>query len=382
MDGNKESGTPLSQSLVANIQLGLPGTISKLSAKMRFIDLMAPLLKEAGVIKNVELLHPFSIRASGISTSNRTTNAFGGILYAAGAVRQDVLIQEGAIYKTRQESLVSVDEIDDLDLNKKLKFINMINTYRLLEEMMNDDEKPDLIMTDIPLVLERSDAPPEGWSNVQELYKKCRAVIKQFWVKNKENIFPFNEQGVKVASIGSKRFGAVIFAINKENISYVADRIDLDKVARIETEMPRIREVGIKRLLQGILVKRTRTAAFQFDVVNKDNRLEPELLRNLGVTGMHIKAGNNTPPLLVEVVGSVTDWTPGRLDRLASEVMTLITFDQAKALPIPLWYAKYALKPLEVKPGVLEFYKAQTRERLKNEDLEQVWKQDLDAFED
>lgn len=97
---------------------------------------------------------------------------------------------------------------------------------------------------------------------------------------------------------------------------------------------------------------------------------------------MHIKAGNNTPPLLVEVVGSVTDWTPGRLDRLASEVMTLITFDQAKALPIPLWYAKYALKPLEVKPGVLEFYKAQTRERLKNEDLEQVWKQDLDAFED
>jgi hypothetical protein len=125
MDGFKESGTPISQSIVANIQLGLPATVSKLSSKMRFIDKIAPTLKESGVIRNIELINPLTIKASGISSTNRTSNAFGGILYVAGAVRQDVLIDDGSIYKTRQESIVDVDEIDDLDNQKKLKFIDI-----------------------------------------------------------------------------------------------------------------------------------------------------------------------------------------------------------------------------------------------------------------
>ncbi len=66
---------------------------------------------------------------------------------------------------------------------------------------------------------------------------------------------------------------------------------------------------------------------------------------------MHIKAGNNTPPLLIEVLGKASDWDSQMLDDLCSEIMSLITFDQVKALPIPLWYAKYALKPIDVRPG-------------------------------
>src|SRR5690348_7939517 len=85
--------------------------------------------------------------------------------------------------------------------------------------------------------------------------------------------------------------------------------------------------------------------------------MEPANVRDLGLIGMHIKAGNNTPPLLIEVLGKANDWDSEMLDTLCSEIMSLITVDQAKALQIPLWYAKYALKQIEARPGVLEYYK-------------------------
>jgi len=386
MDGFKENSTPLSQSIVANIQLGLPATVSKLSSKMRFIDKIAPALKESGVVRNIELITPLAIKASGIAATNRTSNAFGGMLYVAGAVRQDILISEGSIYKTRQESIVDVDEIDDLDNQKKLKFIDIINVYKLLSELMEDDEKPELVLVDVPLVLERSDAPLEDRRDIIKFYNKCRETIKFFWDKYKDMVYPFNENGIKIVSVGTKRFGAIIYALTEDNLVYIPDEVDKSIIKKMEELMPKIQDVGIKRLLTGILVKRTRTAAFQYDGLNKDNRIEPEIIRDAGLIEMHIKAGNTTPPLLVEVLGSTKDWSSEMLDELASQVISLIAFDQKKALPLPLWYAKYALKPVEAtnngKNVILEYYKTQAREMLQNEALENIWKEDLDVFED
>lgn len=386
MDGVKQDQTTISQSIVANIQLGLPATVSKLSAKMRFIDRVAPTLKDGGVIRNIELINPVTINASGIACSNRTSNAFGGILYVSGAVRQDILIKDGTIYKTKQESKVEVDEIDDLDSQKKLKFIDIINAYKLLTELMEQEEKPELVMLEVPLLLERADAPLEDRTDIVNIYNKCRKVILKFWDKYKNDVYPFNKDGIKIASVGNKKFGAIIFALDDENMKYIPDKIDKNIIAKMGALMPKLKEVGIKRLMTGILVKRTRTAAFQYNGINKDNRLEPEELRDIGLIGMHIKAGNTTPPLLVEVLGTVNDWDTNMLDELAAQIISLITFDQEKALPMPLWYAKYSLRPIEAtdngKNRILEYYKAQAREALKNEDLESIWKENLDVFEE
>ncbi|MBE6063999.1 hypothetical protein [Clostridium cochlearium] len=382
MSGNQDIGVPISQSIVANVQLGLPSTVSKLSSKMRFIDKVAPLLKEQGVVRTLDLIQPLTIKCAGIATTNRTTNAFGGVLYISGAVRQDVLIQEGSIYQTKQESIVDVDEIDDLDSQKKLKFIDMVNAYKLLETTMEEENLPDLIILDVPLLLERADAPLDDRMDILKYYDLCRDTIAKFWEEHKDKIYPFNKNGVKIASIGTKRFGAIFFALTNENLKYVPDPLGESITSQLEKYMDNIRSVGIKRLLRGILVKRSRTAAFQFDGITNDNRMEPANVRDLGLIGMHIKAGNNTPPLLIEVLGKANDWDSEMLDTLCSEIMSLITFDQAKALPIPLWYAKYALKPIEARPGVLEYYKSHTKEMLKNEDLETIWKEDLDVYEE
>ncbi|SKB73063.1 hypothetical protein SAMN02745120_0086 [Acetoanaerobium noterae] len=384
MSGNKS--TPISQSIVANIQLGLPATVSKLSSKMRFIDKIAPILKEGGVIRDIDLIDPLTIKASGIATVNKTTEAFGGMLYVAGAVRQDILIDRNSIYETKQDSIVDVDEIDDLDATKKLKFIDIINAYKLLEDIFNNDDRPDLVIVDTPLMLERADSPLSDRIDVINLYERCKKTIENFWHQNKDKIYPFSEYGVKIASVGNKRFGAVVFALSDENIQYVNDKINDEVVGKINIHMNKLKDVGIKRLLKGVLVKRTRTAAFQFDGINKDNRLEPEVLRSMGLTGMHIKAGTYTPPLLVEVMGGVKDWDTQKLDQLAAEIISLTTFDQKKALPISLWYAKYALKPLEAQDNgqnaLLKVYKGQVRHMLQSQDLEKVWKEDFDAFEE
>lgn len=382
MSGNQDIGVPISQSIVANVQLGLPSTVSKLSSKMRFIDKVAPLLKEQGVIRTLDLIQPMTIKCAGISTSNRTTNAFGGVLYISGAVRQDIFIKEGSIYQTKQESIVDVDEIDDLDSQKKLKFIDMINAYKLLGDTMEEDNPSDLIIMDVPLLLERADAPLDDRLDILKYYELCKETIREFWEKNKDKIYPFKENGVKIASIGTKRFGAIFFALTNENLKYVPDPLGESITSQLENYMDNIRTVGIKRLLRGILVKRSRTAAFQFDGITNDNRMEPANVRELGLMGMHLKAGNNTPPLLIEVLGKASDWDSEMLDRLCSEMMSLITFDQVKALPIPLWYAKYALKPIEARPGVLEYYKSHAKEMLKSEDLEAIWKEDLDVYEE
>lgn len=209
MSGNQDIGVPISQSIVANVQLGLPSTVSKLSSKMRFIDKVAPLLKEQGVVRTLDLIQPLTIKCAGIATTNRTTNAFGGVLYISGAVRQDVLIQEGSIYQTKQESIVDVDEIDDLDSQKKLKFIDMVNAYKLLETTMEEENLPDLIILDVPLLLERADAPLDDRVDILKYYDLCRDTIAKFWEEHKDKIYPFNKNGVKIASIGTKRFGAI-----------------------------------------------------------------------------------------------------------------------------------------------------------------------------
>ena len=241
---------------------------------------------------------------------------------------------------------------------------------------------PELIIMDIPLLLERSDAPLSDRIDIIKPYEDCKKTIAKFWDEYKDKIYPFNKNGVKIASVGNKRFGAIFFALTKENIKHVSDPIGDKIISELDQYMSKIQTVGLKRLLKGILVKRSRTAGFEFDGITNDNRMEPESVKKLGLMVMHMKAGNNTSPMQIELIGKASDWETEMLDKISSEIMTLITFDQAKALPIPLWYAKYALKPIEARPGVLEFYKTHAKEMLKNEDLEAMWKEDLDVFDE
>ena len=45
---------------------------------------------------------------------------------------------------------------------------------------MEDDEKPELVLVDVPLVLERADAPVDDRKDTIIAYNKCRDTIESF----------------------------------------------------------------------------------------------------------------------------------------------------------------------------------------------------------
>lgn len=383
MDGIYKENS-LAQSLVASVQLNLPGTVSKLSAKMRFIDKIAPVLKKAGLVKNVITVPSISVKVTGISTAHRAIPAFGGILYISAAVGQDVYIQNGSIHKTRQDSSVEMDEIDDFDFSKKIRLIEIRNAYKILSKTLENPDCSEVILLEAPLMLDRSDVPPTERIEVVEQFSKTVKLLEDFWNKYQSRIYPYNKNGIKLISVGSGKLGAIISALGSEHREFIVDNIDYDQLTEIlKPEMlGKVKSLGVKRLLNGIMNEYCRSAAFQAEAINPDTRFEPEKIRQFGLMSMHVKAGLKTSPVLLEMLGTVIDWKSSDLDQIASIYTSLYSLNQAKAHPLPLWYAKYALKPIISKPGILEYYKSQAREMLNNEEIDKIWQQDLELFED
>lgn len=375
-----KSDTTLANSLVAKVQLGLPSTVIKLSAKMRFIDQIAPKLRSSGVIRTVEKIMPLSIRVAGIATASKAISAFGGMIYSAGAVRQDLLIDKGSIYQTYQDSLVDIDEADDIDVIKKMKFIHITQMYDLLEEILKEEERPQLVIVDTPLLLERSDAPLESHYQLYADYQVCKERIHKFWQEHKEQMVPYNPEGLLLVSISTKRFGSIFYGLSvPDGDRFIVDPINRNTIQGTDNTFEKIKKVGVKKLLHGVLTRRSRTAAYEFSLLTDRNRQEPALVRELGLINFHFRAGTRTLPLLAEVVGTKADWNTEKLDQLASYLVSLVTIDQPKALPLPLWYADYALKP--IKTGtIINYFKTQAREMIRSEEVEQVWTEEPDLF--
>ena len=382
MENGDKRDISIANSLVAKIQLGLPSTVAKLGSKMRFIDQIAPKLRNSGVIRSIPKKIPLTLNATGIATASKTIPAFGGLLYSAGALRQDLSIQEGVIYQTFQDSLVDIDEADDIDITKKLKFIHINQMYDLLEELLYESLKPELVIVDTPLILERSDEPLESNENLHYEYVSCKDRIEQFWKEHKNDIYPFNHNGVKVVSVSSKRFGSVFYGLTSEQTEkYLIDTLDIQGLSEFNISFNRIKQVGVKKLLHGVLTRRTRTVAYEYDLLTTDNRLEPQFVRDLGVVNFHFRAGMQTMPLLVEVIGHKGDWDTNSIDQLTSDLISLFTIDQLKALPLPLWYASHGLKP--IKTGtIIHYFKSQAQQMIKNEEVENIWTEEVDLFEE
>lgn len=379
-NGDKKRDISIANSLVAKVQLGLPSTVAKLGSKMRFIDQIAPKLRNSGVIRSVTKKVPLTLNVTGIATASKTVPAFGGILYSVGALRQDLSIQDGVVYRTFQDSLVDIDEADDIDVTQKLKFVHINQIYDLLEELLHESDKPELVIVDTPLILERSDAPLESYEELHLDYISCKERIEQFWKEHKHEIYPFNPSGVKIVSISSKRFGSVFYGLTLEQTNkYMIDSLVAQELSELSMSFNKIKKVGVKKLLHGVLTRRTRTAAYEYDLLTSDNRLEPQFVRELGVINFHFRAGMRTMPLLVEVIGHKGDWSTESIDQLTSDLVSLFTIDQLKALPLPLWYASHELKP--IKTGtIIHYYKSQAQEMIKNEEVESMWTEEVDLF--
>ena len=126
--------------------------------------------------------------------------------------------------------------------------------------------------------------------------------------------------------------------------------------------------IGERRFVYGLLGSYTRTAAFRMNV--RTPQMEPRDVIDLGVTGFHFRAAQNTGIRLMQLIGAAPDWTAKLLDQVCGQVMGLTIVGGQDAMPLPIQLAAREHKGLK---NFLEYYSRSVVEGLKQREVEEIW---------
>jgi hypothetical protein len=382
-----ETAVPLVRNLAVVTQLHLPGTAGRLSQQIRDLESAAPAFSEAGLVRKVQRPTPLNVHAAGIATETPPPQrVMGGFLYAAGAVRLDVLVEDNRVATGTQDSVCEVDDIDYEDQRERLKLLSIRQAYELADAALRDGERRELLLLDCPLLLSRSMAAPRedgAHRGHREAYDAAFATVERFWATHRESLFPWASDGPVVVSVGSGRYGAVL-QLAEQDLRTAAGRqfvlptesIETSRLAAVERMERTILSIGERRFLQGLLGPFTRTAAYLLNV--QSPRMEPAPLVREGVVGFHFKGAEGTSARFAHVLGSPERWTARALDRVAGLLMGMSAIGGRQAEPLPILLARRELRPL---PGFLEHYARQVRAHLHHRKLEAGWLEGLDELD-
>jgi hypothetical protein len=370
----------LAQNLAVQTQVNLPGTAGRLLKQIRDLEAVAPFFMEAGLIRSVQRPFPLNACLSGVSTMYRVTPALGGYLYISAAVRVDLKVEQNAVSTQSEDSVSVIDDIGFEEQIKRLQLIEIDQSYELAGRTLESETRPDLLLLEGPLVLNRSLVPLRENAAHQAAFDATCARISAFWRNFRDRLYPWNPQGVVVAGIATERLGAIA-AISQQDLRTPEGRsqllnMDAKMLATLNDRLGKgtaIGTIGEKRFMQAVLGNHARTAAFRMNA--QTPRMEPfDLVREAGVVGFHFRAGPGTEPRLVEVLGNDEGWNDEALDRLAGMLMAATVLRGRHSLPLPLQLAKQQHQAL---PPFLQQYKNGLLSELKERNVEDAWLSDL-----
>ncbi len=372
----------LAQTLAVQSQIHLPGTVGRLLKQIRDLERVAPLFVKAGLVRAVDRPNPVNTRASGIATHASTTKTIGGFLYGAAACRCDLLVEQNAISTAGQDSACEIDDINFENQSKRLALAAMRQAYELADRAVTE-ERSRLIYLDTPLVMDRGMVPPSdraGDEGYQSAYAATLEAIESFWSRHRERLFPWRPEGPVIVGLASQRFGAIVQSAQQdlriqEGRSQLlpTEEVNRDQLAALDGIRDAILGVGERRFVHGILGSFTRTAAFRMNV--HAPRMEPGSVVDLGVIGLHFRAGQTTQPRLMQLIGDAPAWTASAIDEVVGLTMALTAVGGAASAPLPVQLAERELNALG---PFLEHYSRSVAGELKRRELESIWLSDWD----
>ena len=113
----------------------------------------------------------------------------------------------------------------------------------------------------------------------QKEWNELMETMTNFWKKNLSRIFPEDPKGPFLVSISSRHFGAVLNAVKEKGKEGTPEEIESEIIKLIQKDWGRLREVGIIRILRGLLRAGKRTSAYYYDALGKDIlRAEPKII--------------------------------------------------------------------------------------------------------
>jgi hypothetical protein len=369
----------LAQSIAAAMQLRLPGTAGRVARKMRYIDEVAPRFRAGGLVRDVPQKRFERLWAAGVAAVSNSIPAFGGVLYGAAALRQDVTLVDGKATPSYQDSQVDVADMTFVQVSNRLIWKEYRLVYSLLEELFEEATSPDLILLDLPLLVVRGlhvaaladDDVRDEWEDLLEL-------MTRFWGRHAERCFPSNPDGPLVAHLGRRHFGAILTAIQSDGVQGAVDPVTPELAKLVADEWDELRRAGVTRVLKGLLRPGKRTAAYPYTALGREVlRAAPKLLGDQGLLGFHLQVGYRTPVWQVETLGPSDRWSSEALDRLAAILVYLTLHDHPHALPLPLWYAtRLARLPDKLLYG----YRAGMTQLLREQVVDRAWLEGVEEF--
>ena len=382
MNGAASEINPLAQEMAAQMHLGVYGTVGKLARQLRAIQRIAPKLKEGGLVRKLSIDRQVRRRAVGIAAASQSINAFGGRLYAVGALAHEIVAAGSDITHTGQQSRLDIGDMTNLEAERRLEWKTYWFIYDLLDETFQQLELPDLLLLDLPLVMGRdvyaqslAGQDEEVDRELKDEIQKLRERVENFWKRNLDKCFPFAEKGPVIVSLGRRQFGSLLRLLEAKGKNATPDPVDFEALELIKEDWVQILSIGTDRVLAGILPTEHRTAAYNRQA-SLDKRAFPRVLIEKGSLGFHYLTGLRGNPVQVETIGDAALWqsrgAETTLDRLAADLIALTYFDHSKALPLPLWYAQRAVKVAKEK-GPLEFYRRETLRAMREEQVERTW---------
>lgn len=376
----------LAQRLAVMTQIHLPGTVGRILKQNRDLEAVAPLFKLSGLVKYFKVPNPLNLRVSAIATGVSSRPIWGGLVYAAAAVRTDLAVEDNVMRTIGEDSACDVDDMDYEDQWKRLQLIGVRQGYEMASAALRSSERPELILMDTPLVLNRSMVPTgEAAQNAGYLrvFESAMETIRRFWKENKELLFPWNPEGSAVVSLASERFGAIVYVAQQDLRTAEGRRhllgtehVDSTALQEISSSQSAISGVGARRFLNGILERQTRTVAFRMNVSTP--RMEPTEVASEGVVGFHVRTVNENTPQLVQLIGESPEWSAEKLDELAGAITALTVSNGNQPIPIPLFLAQDVVRQI---PRFLEDFRGRVEDQMRKRQLESDWLTGLDSFQ-
>jgi hypothetical protein len=365
----------LAQSLAIESQIRLPGSAGRLLKQIRDIESVAPIFRDAGLVKAVERPATIDLTVSGVATHSCIKRALGGFIYASAGVRTDMLIDANRISTRGSDSIAELDDIDFEAQRKRLDLVEMRQAYALVERQLKQGNAAQLILLDSPLFISREMIPLKRNVKHWQEYEKTRDAISEFWDIHREHLFPWNPQGPVLVSILAERFSAIV-SIARQDLKTEAGRkhllltdgFDQTQANRLVDLDERLSSVGDYRFIKGILGAFTRTMAFR--MTENRARMEPAESVEYGVVGFHFRGGRSSEIQMAQLAGEESDWDAETLDAVAWKLMVLDMQGQRKSSPLPQLLGQQQLKMLE---QFTAYYRQGLSQAMKENEVEETW---------
>lgn len=372
--------TSLAQSLAIDSQLRLPGSAGRLLKQIHDIEQVAPLFRDAGLIKVVKKPTVVDLVVAGIASHSCVNRALGGFIYASAAVRTDLLIQENKVSTTGTDSISELDDIDFEAQRIRLDLIEMRHCYALVERLLAQGTNTHLILIDTPLFIDRVMVPLKRNIKHCQEFEKTREAISQFWLKHRQDLFPWNPDGPVLVSILAERFSTVV-SIARQDLRteegrrhvLLSDGFCSEHVAKLVQLEERLIGIGDTRFISGILGNFTRTIGFR--MTESSPRMEPVKAVEQGVIGFHFRSARAGQIKMAQLAGEEPDWDTALLDKVAWRLMVLDMQSNKKAMPLPQLLSRQQLNILE---KFSAYYRQGLSEALRVNAIEDTWLSGLD----